>query len=401
MGQITDLIMPKLGLTMTEGTVSEWLVEPGQSFKKEDVILVIETDKIANEIEAPANGVFEKALVEAGATVSVGTPLAKWDIGEVSKTDTSNIQIDEKTVSAQTPQKENISKPVAGLRVVATPLARRIAKQEGFDLSHAEGSGPNGRIKAADVRRLQTNTTNNLPSDLEDKTSGDTYDRVAATSFELTVARRLTAAKQQIPHFYLATEVEVNSLLELRRQLNAEVLDVRFSVNDLILAAVAQALMNHPDANRVWRDEEILSYHTVSLGMAVNTDQGLFAPILHGLEATSLRDISRASKEMAEKTRQGRLMAKDLTGGVTTVSNAGMFDVTYMTSIINPDHSSILGVGSIRDVFRPDDVGNPVLKKEMGLVLSCDHRIFNGVSGLAFLNCIKSYLEAPLRLLAK
>lgn len=412
MSQVTNLNMPKLGLTMTEGTISEWIVSPGASFKKDDIVLVVETEKIANEIEAPADGILHDILVEAGETVSVGTPLANWDVGAAEMPETT---VETEETAATTPDSEKATAAVTspaevttnpasggkGTHIIATPLARRIARQNNLDLTGVTGSGPKGRIKAEDVRAAIASGSSRAA-----QVSGVTVasadvipDRRAATSYEAAAARRLTEAKCDTPHFYLSTEVDAGALLSLREQLNADNEGLRFSINHLIIAAVARALKDNEIASSVWRDGEILTFRTTDVGMAVMTERGLFAPVLKNIGNFGIAPIAETAKELAERARNGQLSSDDLNGGATTISNAGMFDVTYMGSIINPGQSSILGVGSIREIFRPDENGQPELKQEMGLVLSCDHRIFDGVSGLAFLNSIKANLEKPLRLL--
>jgi pyruvate dehydrogenase E2 component (dihydrolipoamide acetyltransferase) len=315
-------------------------------------------------------------------------------------------------VTSETPEKQlapaapaaSASAPIAppareaGTRIVATPLARRIARQNSIDLGQVDGSGPRGRIKADDVRAAIPALAA-MPREGARQIANPA--RRAPTSYEATVARRLSEAKRETPHFYLATEVDAGRLLDLKDQLNDEISGVKISVNHLIIAAVAKALAENEKANSVWQEGEIVTYDSVDIGVAVNTDNGLFAPVLKNLGGLDIVSIAAAAKAMVEKARSGKLAGDDLAGGATTISNAGMFDVTYMSSIINPGQSSILGVGSIRETFRPNKKGKPVLKQEMGLVLSCDHRIFDGVSGLTFLNAIKSYLEKPLKLLVK
>lgn len=412
MSHVTNLNMPKLGLTMTEGTISEWMISPGASFKKDDVVLVVETEKIANEIEAPADGVLHDILVEAGETVAVGAPLANWDVGAAVMFEAA-VEGEDAAATTPEPAKEIAAattsievtkitaRGVESKRIIATPLARRIARQNDIDLADISGSGPKGRIKAEDVHAaIAGGTSRAAQSSGVTVTSPDVLpDRRAATSYETAAARRLTEAKRDTPHFYLSTEVDAAALLALRQQLNADNEGLRISVNHLIFAAVARALQENETANCVWRDGEIMTYGTTDIGMAVNTEKGLFAPVLKNIGNFGIASIAEAARELAERARSGQLSSDDLSGGAATISNAGMFDVTYMGSIINPGQSSILGVGSIREIFRPDEDGQPELKQEMGLVLSCDHRIFDGVSGLTFLNSIKANLEKPLRLL--
>ncbi|WP_339630974.1 dihydrolipoamide acetyltransferase family protein [uncultured Sneathiella sp.] len=396
-----ELIMPKLGLTMTEGTISEWMIAPGDSFKKNDVVLVVETEKIANEIEAPADGVLHDILVPAGETVSVGVALAQWDVGNASipqKPEDAPSEVVENAETTPVSEKPVTSAPTApknagSKRIIATPLAKRIADQNDIDLTLIAGSGPRGRIKADDVRSAISHGV--APTTPSSRSS----ERRNPSSYEATVARRLTEAKRDTPHFYLSTEVDAGKMLTLRQQLNEENDGLKISINHLVIAAVARALEDNEKANCVWQEGEILTYETIDVGVAVSTEIGLFAPLIRNLRGLGIASIATSARAVIEKTREGKLSSEDMADGATTISNAGMFDVTYMSSIINPGQSSILGVGSIRDTFRPNKKGKPILKQEMGLVLSCDHRIFDGVSGLAFLNSIKSYLEKPLRLL--
>jgi pyruvate dehydrogenase E2 component (dihydrolipoamide acetyltransferase) len=215
-----------------------------------------------------------------------------------------------------------------------------------------------------------------------------------------TIARRLTQAKQQVPHFYLAAEAEVTRLDALRLELNALPGYPRITMTHLLAAAVGRALQALPEFNRVWTDDAIVSFDTCDVGVAVNTDRGLLVPVVRDAGRPSFRDLAKATQAAVEKARAGALTGPDMAGGAISISNAGMFNVTYMTPIINPGQSLILGVGSVREVFRPDAEGKPSLRRELGLVLAGDHRIFDGVSGLRFLNAVVLGLEKPLGLVA-
>ncbi|RLA48122.1 MAG: 2-oxo acid dehydrogenase subunit E2 [Gammaproteobacteria bacterium] len=404
MPAISDLIMPKLGLTMTEGTIDEWALAPGDSFSSGDLVLVVETDKIANEIEAPADGTLHEIIVPVGETVPVGTVLARWDVGATAPAathppDAANNGEPSEVTAAEPAATAVVGGAGGGARVVATPLARRIADQERVDLHTVSGTGPKGRIKAEDVRKatLVAPAISEQPEPAGPPMAGT---RLTPTAYQSAVAKRLTEAKRDTPHFYLSTEANVGALLDRRQRLNAENADLRISINHLIIAAVGKALGDIPQANRVWADGEILQFDTTDVGVAVTTNDGLFVPILRDIAPRGLGSVASSARDIVTRARDRALSQQDMTGGAITVSNAGMFDVTYMGSIINPGQSSILGVGSIRKIFRPDDEGRPVLCQEMGLVLSCDHRIFDGVGGLAFLNGIKDYLETPCKLLA-
>jgi len=409
---VRDLVMPKLGLTMTEGVLAEWRVSPGQPFKTGDVLVVVETDKIASEIEADSDGVLIETTIPVGETVAVGTPIARWsadgqrDGSGAVPTPTAAPPTGETAPPARIPP---LPAPVRdGERVLSTPLARRRAQDLGVDLTTVTGSGPRGRIKMADVEAAAQRAASvpaPAPEPAPSPIAALAGERSKPSTMQATIARRLTAAKRDVPHFYLAAEAEVSELMALRERLNADAEpgSPRVSMTHLVLAAVGRALAATPDMDRVWDDAtpggEILSLGQGDIGMAVDTPRGLVAPVLRGAAHLPLDRLARDAAALTDRARNGRLGAEDFQGGAITVSNAGMHNVTFMTSIINPGQSSILGVGSVRSVFRPDDASAPVLKRELGLVLSADHRLFDGVAALAFLNRIIAGLERPLRLL--
>ena len=221
----------------------------------------------------------------------------------------------------------------------------------------------------------------------------------APTAMEQTIARRLTAAKQQVPHFYLSVEAEVSAMVALREQLNAAQSGRKFTLNHFVLAAVGRALAEMPQLNRVWTDAGIQSFTSSDVGMAVNTERGLLVPVMRNVGAVSLSDVARHAREAIDHAQAGRLSGAEMAGGAITVSNAGMYNVTYMSSIINPGQAMILGVGSVRELFRPNKKGKPKLRREMGMVLSVDHRVLDGVTALQFLKRITELLENPLALL--
>ncbi|MDP6708652.1 MAG: dihydrolipoamide acetyltransferase family protein [Alphaproteobacteria bacterium] len=385
MAEAAPFLMPKLGLTMTEGSVVEWRVAPGQAFSAGETVIVVETEKIANEIAAPADGRIESILVAEGETVPVGTPIAECVFEGKAATVATVVD-----APAPTPAPTKAK----GGRIRATPLAKRLARERGIDLATIAGSGPGGRIKAADVEAAST-----APAPAEAAAAPIGTERLAPSPHQRTVARRLGAVKEGVPHFYLATEAEASELQRLEAQLGAIEGQPRVGLTHLIVAAVARAIADQPAVNRVWQDDEILQFQTIDVGLAVDTEAGLMVPVLRDLATADLHGLAGQAAALVARAREGRLTAADVGGGAVTVSNAGMHDVTYMTSIITPGQSSILGVGSVREVFRPDARARPKLAREMGLVLSADHRILDGVSGLAFLNRIKAYIENPLNLL--
>jgi len=333
---LQQLLMPKLGLTMTEGTVVEWPIAVGGTFVRGAVCVVVETDKVANEIEAPGPGRLVKILVPEGETVPVGSVLAEWE-------------------ADAEPSEAQAGAGAAGApRAPATPAA-------------AAGPGPARRKAGAS---------------------------------ELAAARRLTAAKQSIPHFYLSTEIEVSALQVGREKWNAEGARPKLTLTHLFLTALARTLAAQPELNRIWDEEYIVDLPGVDIGVAVNTDRGLLVPVLRNADRMDLGRLAQAVTELVARARSGALSPEEVGGGAVTLSNAGMFDVTYMGSIINPGQAAILGVGSERRRFRPDASGAPQLAREIGVVLSCDHRVLDGVRGLKLLNGVRERLESPAPLFA-
>jgi pyruvate dehydrogenase E2 component (dihydrolipoamide acetyltransferase) len=392
----TPILMPKLGLTMTEGLLASWNIKPGDEVRPGDVLFVVETEKIATEVEAQAEGRIESLEVEPGRTVPVGAVVATWTGPAVAAAgESENTPNSDKKSAGDEPQR-----PPSTGRIVATPLARRLARQRGIDLSRIRGSGPRGRIKAADVEAAppfggwQARSPTSVPVPLTDRAER----RRPATQMEKIVARRLTTAKQTIPHFYVLAEADVTFLLRVREELNADGKAVRISVNHFVLAAVGRALAQMPEMNAVWQEEEVVTPAGPDVGIAVDTERGLMAPVLRDAGSLSLDTLSAAAATLVERARQGRLTPADLEGGAISVSNIGMHGASFLVPIVNPGQSAIVGVGAVKPVFRPTKAGAPELRQELGLVLSCDHRVFDGVRASLFLNRIIQFLQQPLSL---
>ncbi|CCJ61134.1 probable 2-oxo acid dehydrogenases acyltransferase [Bordetella bronchiseptica MO149] len=413
MSQLNDLLMPKLGLTMTEGMLIEWSVTSGAEVKAGDSLFVVETDKVANEIVAQADGTLAEILVAAGETVPVGTVVARWTgpgqgADDMADAPPAPAPAAQPAAEAAEAAPAVARQPARGGRVVATPLARRLAREAGLDLAQVSGSGPGGRIKAADVRQaprapeaapaVSPDTAAPAPAARAPLAPVAGERRIEASALVQSMARRMTQAKQ-VPHFYLSAEAEVSALLALRQRLNAQADAPRLTLNHFVIAAVARALAAMPHQNRIWNDDHIVQFQGIDVGVAVSTERGLMAPVLHGLDHASLDDIAAQSDALLVRVRAGKATREDMSGGAISISNAGMFNVTYMAPIINPPQSAILGVGSIRELFRPDEQGAPALRREMGLVLAADHRLHDGASALAFLNHVIDLLQDPYRLL--
>lgn len=394
-----DLLMPKLGLTMSEGVLLEWKVAPGERIGKGQVLYVVETDKVATEVEAETDGALTDRLVAEGETVAVGTVVGRMaEDGTAKAPPKPAAPLSPAPPPPPAARPGKASKAESATRIVATPLARRTARERSVDLAKVEGTGPRGRIKLIDVERASAASALSPVARPEPADSGR---RMKPSSMQAAMARRLSEVKHGVPHFYLASEVEVSSLLRLRETLNADRALPRLTLNHFVVAAVGRALLHHPNINLVWADGEILAFEASDVSVAVETAAGLLVPVVRDAGTKSLDAIAAQSRDLIEKAHGGRLSTAELSGGSVAVSNAGMHDVTWLTPIINPGQSAILGVGSVREIFRPDENGAPALRREMGLVLSADHRVHTGVEGLAFLNSIKALLGNPLRLLRR
>ncbi|MCO5130326.1 MAG: 2-oxo acid dehydrogenase subunit E2 [Xanthobacteraceae bacterium] len=381
------IVMPKLGLTMTEGLLASWRVAPGDRVRNGDVLFVVETEKIATEIEAQGDGRIETIEVAAGATVPVGAVVATWSGGGAAA-----------AVPEATPEAAPVAsqpRSSGGERIVATPLARRLARDAGVPLATLVGGGPRGRIRARDVEaaiaaRAAAPATSDAPA------AGD---RRAATGMEKTVARRMAQAKQTIPHFYVLAEADVTELLKLRDDLNAMEGLTRISINHLVMAAVGRAIVRMPEINVVWDEDAVVQLAGSDVGMAVDSGRGLFAPVVRDAGGRSLDALARDVDALVARARTGQLSGDDLAGGAIAVSNVGMHGASHLVPIINPGQSAILGVAAIKPVFRPDANAQPTLCREIGLVLACDHRVHNGVAAARFLDCVTGILQHPLSLL--
>jgi pyruvate dehydrogenase E2 component (dihydrolipoamide acetyltransferase) len=383
------LLMPKLGLTMTEGLLAEWRVSPGATVRPGDVLFVVETEKIATEIEATAEGRIETLLVESGTTVPVGSPVALWT-GPPPGGDQAEDAVTPAPASVPEPAPDN--RPAGGPeeRIMATPLARRIARGYGLDLSTVRGSGPRGRIKVADVDAAWKSAVPIASA------SGPASMR-PPTTVERIVADRLSLSKRTIPHFYVLADADVTELEHVRAELNADRTGTRITVNHFIIAATAAALRAYPDFACRWTEAGIESLPVGAVGIAVDTPRGLMVPVLADAGSRGVEAIADAAGDLVARAREGRLSPDAMSGAAVSISNVGMTGASMLVPIVDPDQSAILGAGAIRSVFRPDAEGRPVLRREMGLVLSCDHRVFDGMRAARFLDAVVAALNHPIR----
>lgn len=406
---MSEIVMPKFGLTMTEGLIAAWHRKPGEPFRRGDILFEVETEKVTNEVEAAADGVLAEILFPEGATVPVGAVIARLAGGASATSPAAPAPLPaapsptrgEDAPSARKLMAEHdVSRDaVEGsgrdgramkedvLRVIATPLARRIARQEGIDLSEVTGSGPGGRIKAADVESANASPAP-PPSAL---TQPD--------SVRAATARRVQAAKRDIPHFYLTRHVDIRALTALRAELNAQVGRAKLSVTHMLVKAAGLALAAHPGLNRVWLPDGILALDTVGVGIVAETPQGLRIPVLDGADRLALDDLALAMGGLLDRARTATLTSADVSGGAISISNVGMHGADTLTPIINPPQAMILGVGAEQQLFRPDAAGQPELRREIVLTLAADHRLIDGADAARFLATLAGLLETPLALL--
>ena len=422
--------MPRLSDTMEQGTIGRWLKREGESFREGDVIAEIETDKATMDFQAYEDGTMLKILVGDGESAALGAPIAIVGAeGEEVPEDTrapaaaapgngggGGAGADAPTMIV--PPKAAPQTPANGGDGAfrASPIARRMADAAGLDLHTlaGRGSGPDGRIVKADVERaLGGATATAAPSAPAEAAAASApapqaapptpgEDEVRELSPMLkAVAKRMAEAKATVPHFYVSSEIDMTRALELRAELNAALADAgeKVSVNDLIVRACAQALMQHPQAHRSYLDGKHVYHAHVHAGIAVALDDGLIVPVLRDADTKGVRQISAETRDLAGRARAGKLRQVEIEGGTFTVSNLGMFDVAAFSAIINPPESTILAISAIaeRAVVRE---GAVVPRQIMSVTLSCDHRACSGADGARLLQTVKRHLEAPTLLLA-
>ena len=424
-----NILMPALSPTMEEGTLAKWLVKEGDRIQSGDLIAEIETDKATMEFEAVDEGIIGKLLVTEGSEgVKVNSPIAIiLDDGEYlevqeKKDITLQVAPKEHTVISAAPLETK--NPLTGvaqtssLRIFATPLARRLAKENGVDLGSINGSGPHGRIVKNDILNikafspiaiqetladpvLRTNTVQASGSSVKNLYADREFKEIPLNSMRKTVATRLTEAKQNIPHFYLRKEIKIDELLQVRSRLNAHLAERnnKLSINDFIIKSCALALQSVPMANAVWAEDKILQLKPSDIAVAVSVEDGLFTPIIRDADEKSLSNLSKEMKELAEKARSKKLMPSEYQGGSFSISNLGMFGVDDFDAVINPPHGAILAVG--RGLKKPivNDDDTISVANVMSLTLSVDHRVIDGALGADLLQSIAKYLEDPVLML--
>ena len=438
------ITMPALSPTMEEGTLASWQVKPGDTVSSGDVLCEIETDKATMEVEAVEEGTIAKLLVEAGTEgVKVNAPIAVLleegedesalegfeakaagggsGGGDAASEKASDPEPEPEAEAEDEPKSapKTAESSSSGGRVFASPLAKRMASQEGLDLSQVEGTGPKGRVVKRDVEAAIAGGTGRKQADAPkaEATSDapaksvpsapvardhppvtDDYEEIKLNSMRKTIARRLTESKQTVPHFYLTIDIELDSLLALRKDLNSRSDAYRISVNDFIVRASALALRRHPEINSQFTENAILQHRKVDVSVAVAIEDGLITPVVRNTDQKGLQQISAETKDLAGRARDGKLKPDEFAGGTFTISNLGMFGIDQFVAVINPPQAAILAVGSgtQKPVVRD---GALAVATVMTATLSADHRVFGGAEGAAFLETLKGLLEDPLTML--
>jgi pyruvate dehydrogenase E2 component (dihydrolipoamide acetyltransferase) len=444
------ILMPALSPTMEEGKLAKWLVKEGDSVAPGDVLAEIETDKATMEVEAVEEGTLGKILIGEGTEgVAVNKPIAVllgegedesalkgFDAGAAQPAEAPQAEDAAEPETATQPSSGNGAQPQTAAqvsaaaqpetaRVRASPLARRLAREAGLDLSQMQGSGPYGRIIKRDVERAEKQAPAAQPAApaaeaapgvpaaapkaMSDEQvmamfEPDSYELVPHDNMRKTIAERLTVAKSTIPHFYLSIDCELDALMAARQRLNARAPKegegaYKLSVNDLIIKAMGLALRDVPTANAVWTDSGILISKHTDVAVAVAVEGGLFTPVLRDVGEKSLVQLSAEMKDLAERARKKRLAPHEYQGGTTSISNLGMYGIRRFDAVINPPHATILSIG--QGERRPVIKGNEIqIATVMSCTLSCDHRVVDGALGSQLLGAFKGYIEEPVTMLA-
>ncbi len=451
-----EVIMPKMGDAMEEGTLVKWLKDEGEEVSEGDAIAEIETDKVTLELEAEDSGTLAQLIASEGDDVPVGGAIAfiagegeevpeqsgggeaeaeeeaEGDDGGAqaqTATETEDSEASEEAETQEAPSSAGDGAAAGGNgHFRASPIVRRLAQENDLDLSKIDGSGPAGRIVERDVRAAmergdaqadgqadgqadvaapeepqpqQAEMQGFQPARLPEPTDEPGTQLVEPTRMMKVIGERMTESKQHVPHFYATVEVRMDAAMALRKQLNAQLEEegLKLSVNDFVMKACAVALRNHPNLNAIYTTRGVELHETVDMAMAVALDQGLITPVIRDIASKGLAQISRESKDLATRAREGGLKPEEYQGGTITVSNMGMFGIESFTAIINPPQAAIIAVSSIDRRPAYDEEDEVVPASFMKLTLSADHRIANGRDGAIYMAEVKKTLENPVLLM--
>lgn len=414
------IYMPKLSDTMTEGVVAEWHKKVGDSVSSGELLAEIETDKATMEFESFYDGVLLYIGVEKGANAPVNAILAI--IGSANE-DVSALLANAGAPAAEAtptpaPLAEKAPEVVAPVaapvavstpaptpapvsnatgRILASPLAKKVAAEKGIDISQVAGTGDSGRIVKRDVDHFTPYVPASNQATYAVASGQESFTEEKVSQMRKTIARRLAESKFSAPHFYLTLDIDMDNAIAARKAMNADK-DVKISFNDMVVKASAMALRKHPAINSSWLGDVIRRNHHVHIGVAVAVDEGLLVPVVRFADSKGLAQIGTEVKEFAQKAKDKKLQPSDWEGNTFTISNLGMFGIESFTAIVNPPDSCILAVGGIKEVPVVKN-GQVVPGNIMKLTLSCDHRVVDGASGAAFLQTLKGYLENPVTML--
>jgi pyruvate dehydrogenase E2 component (dihydrolipoamide acetyltransferase) len=389
----TTVIMPKLGLTMTEGTIERWLKQEGDRVEKGEPLVEIITEKINFQYESPASGILRKILHHEGETVPVTTPIAI--IAEEGEAVAEGEMVKpEVPVEVPLPAAVQRESKEPSKRIFVSPIARKMAQEKGIDLSSIKGSGPMGRIIKIDVFKAAEKGVASPMQRPSEKL-------IPLKGIRRVIAKRMTESFQNIPHFYLSLEIDMTSCLALHEQLREEVerrTKLRLTLTDLLVKVTASTLKEHPIINSRIEGDQIHLIEEINIGVAIALEDGLIVPVIHYADQKSLTDIASTLRDLTQKAKEGKLSLEDVGGGTFTLSNMGMLGIDKFNAIINPPECSILGVG--RTVEKPVFHGGEIKVRPMAwFSLSSDHRIVDGATAARFLNHTKRLIENPAFLL--
>ncbi len=423
----TVITMPKMSDTMAEGTIAAWLKKVGDEIKSGDIIAEVETDKATMEFESYEDGTLLYIGVEEGESVEIdgviaiigekgadyekllkaqkskgGKPEASQKEEEKeTKEEKAPAKEESKTEESKAPEKTASSSSENG-RLKASPLAKKMAEEKGFDISLVKGSGEGGRIIKRDVENFEPAVAQTAAAPTAMATSApavgqESYKEEKVSQMRKVIAKRLAESKFQAPHFYLTMEINMDKAIEARNSMN-EISPVKISFNDMVIKASAAALRQNPKVNSAWLGDKIRYNEHIHIGMAVAVEEGLLVPVIRFADSKSLSQISNEAKTLGGKAKNKELQPKDWEGNTFTISNLGMFGIEEFTAIINPPDACILAVGGIKETVIVKN-GQMQIGNVMKVTLSCDHRVVDGAVGSAFLKTLKGLLEDPVRIL--
>ena len=405
--KIFPITMPKWGIEMQQGTITEWHAAPGGALAKGAPLLDVETEKIVNSVEAPVAGTLRRIVAETGSTEAVGALIAVFADAAVSDAEIdafiagfkpADASFDHADAPAAPAEAASAADAAADGEARISPIARRIAERLGVDITQVKGTGRNGRVSKEDVEAYAASigvqaggTAAAAPAVAPTAAAGDGVVREKMTSMRATIARRLLESKQGIPHYRLAADVDLTALLARRAALRAAGTEV--SVNDLLVRACALTLVKHPAVNAQLQGDEVHKFPHADIAVAVATDGGLVTPIVRSADTKSAAQIGAETGDLAARARSGKLTREEITGGTFTLSNLGMFGIDRFDAIINPPQVAILAVGAGADRVIARG-GSVVVAKVATLTLSCDHRVVDGAIGAQFLQALRQTIES-------